>query len=191
MPNANLETVEIPGIPWSLGYGQLRVDAERDARELLERAWLKEDPPRLHLPVDPFAIARKLGIEVYTDYELSLDVSGLLRKRAGYEDPEILLNARDSRNRQRFTCAHELGHYTQRVKRGEDDAWEYIDRRDSLSSKGLAPEEVYANQFAAELLMPSGAVDSRAADSNAAVLALDFGVSGDAMRFRLENLDLV
>lgn len=169
----------------------MTVEAERDARELLERAWLKDDPPRLRLPVDPIAIARQLGIEVYTDYELPPEVSGMLRKRAGYEDPEILLNARDSRNRQRFTCAHELGHYTQRVKSGEDEAWEYVDRRDPLSAQGQAPEEVYANQFAAELLMPRDAVDSRAADSNAAVLALDFGVSGDAMRFRLENLGLV
>lgn len=167
------------------------MEAERDARELLERAWMENGPERLVLPVDPFAIARQLGIQVYTDRSLPPEVSGMLRKQAGYEDPEILLNARDSRNRQRFTCAHELGHYTQRVKSGEDEAWEYIDHRDSLSSQGLKPEEVYANQFAAELLMPRQVVEELAGDSkNAAVLALDFGVSGDAMRFRLDNLRL-
>jgi Zn-dependent peptidase ImmA (M78 family) len=182
--------VEFGEIASGVGYGRLAVEAEHDARELLEKAWL-QDWSSLRLPVDPFAIARKLGIQVYTDYDLAADVSGMLRKRAGYEDPEILLNARDSRNRQRFTCAHELGHYTQRVKTGQDDAWEYVDRRDPLSAQGMRPDEVYANKFAAELLMPQDAVRSRAGDSNAAALALDFGVSGDAMRFRLENLNLV
>jgi Zn-dependent peptidase ImmA (M78 family) len=167
------------------------VEAERDARELLERAWPTEAAAPVYLPIDPIAIARQLGIQVFTDRGLAPEVSGMLRKQAGYEDPEILLNARDSRNRQRFTCAHELGHYTQRVKSGKDEAWEYIDRRDPLSSEGLDPDEVYANQFAAELLMPRDVVEERAGSSkNAAALALDFGVSGDAMRFRLDNLRL-
>jgi Zn-dependent peptidase ImmA (M78 family) len=76
------------------------------------------------------------------------------------------------------------------VKSGKDGVWEYVDKRDPLSSEGLEPDEVYANQFAAELLMPRDVVSERAAGSNAAALAIDFGVSGDAMGFRLENLRL-
>ena len=166
------------------------MEAERDAQNLLEKSWMREGEATPHLPVDPFAIARELGIRVFTDHGLPHDVSGMLRKQAGYSDPELLLNALDTRNRQRFTCAHELGHYTQRVKSGEDDAWKYVDRRDSLSSEGLDADEVYANQFAAGLLMPRHVVRERAAGSNAAALALDFGVSGDAMGFRLRNLGL-
>lgn len=166
------------------------MEAERDAQQLLQKAWRKEPSSEVRLPVDPFAIARELGINVYIDRSLPPDVSGMLRKQAGYSDPEILLNASDSRNRQRFTCAHELGHYTQRVKSGKDGVWEYVDKRDPLSSQGLEPDEVYANQFAAELLMPRDVVSERAAGSNAAALAIDFGVSGDAMGFRLENLRL-
>src|SRR3954469_4734973 len=98
----------------SFGYLQLTMEAENDAWELLEKAWLQDGTSRPHLPVDPFAIARKLGIQVFIDYGLPGEVSGMLRKRSGYQDPEILLNANDSRNRQRFTCAHELGHYNQR-----------------------------------------------------------------------------
>ena len=81
------------------------MNAERNAWELLQKAWTGGDPSRLVLPVDPFAIARKLGIHVFMDSSLPPEVSGMLRKRAGYDDPEILLNASDSRNRQRFTCA--------------------------------------------------------------------------------------
>jgi len=190
MSVTDLESVEIASHPGPVGYGRMAMEAERDARELLERAWMEDGPERLVLPVDPFAIAFKLGLQVFTDRNLPPDVSGMLRKRPGYEDPEILLNSSDSRNRQRFTCAHELGHYTQRVKTGNDDYWEYVDRRDPLSSEGLNPDEVYANQFAAELLMPRDVVSQRAEGSNAAALALDFGVSGDAMRFRLDNLRL-
>lgn len=190
MTVSSLESAEIAGKASDFGYGRLEMEAERDAWELLQRAWLKEGSVPLHLPVDPFAIAKQLGIKVFVDHNLSPEVSGMLRKRAGYADPEILLNANDSRNRQRFTCAHELGHYNQRVKDGLDEAWEYVDKRDSLSSQGLRPDEIYANKFAAELLMPRKAVQARAGDPNPASLALDFGVSADAMRYRLENLGL-
>lgn len=115
----------------------------------------------------------------------------MLKKGAGYEDPEILLNALDSRNRQRFTCAHELGHYTQRLKRHEDDAWEYVDQRDRLLTGGPDSDEAYANRFAAELLMPRDLVLERVDSTNPAAFAVDFGVSGDAMRFRLHHLGLI
>jgi Zn-dependent peptidase ImmA (M78 family) len=166
----------------------ITMKAESDAWELLQKTWVGEDRSRLVLPVDPFAIARKLGIQVFTDRSLPLDVSGMLRKQAGYDDPEILLNANDSRNRQRFTCAHEIGHYSQRVNEGIDGAWEYVDKRDALSSQGQKPEEIYANKFAAELLMPKKAVEQLASKYTAATLGHEFGVSADAMRFRLDNL---
>jgi Zn-dependent peptidase ImmA (M78 family) len=168
----------------------IEMKAESDAWELLQKTWGGEDPSRLVLPVDPFAIARKLGIQVFIDSSLPPEVSGMLRKLAGYDDPEILLNAEDSRNRQRFTCAHEIGHYSQRVKDGVDEAWEYVDKRDALSSKGMKPEEIYANKFAAELLMPKKAVERLTAKYAPATLAYEFGVSADAMRFRLENLGI-
>ena len=60
-------------------------------------------------PVDPVRIAHELGIDVRQSF-LSPNVSGALIKEVG-QDPVILLNANDSRNRQRFTCAHELGHF--------------------------------------------------------------------------------
>ncbi len=75
----------------------------------------------------------------------------MLVKRRG-EDPEIYVHASDSLNRQRFTCAHELGHYVKRSAMG-DEEWEYVEHRALLASQGTDPEEVYANKFAAGLLM--------------------------------------
>jgi IrrE N-terminal-like domain len=166
----------------------LPMKAERDAWELLQKVWTEGDPSNVRLPVDPFLIARKLGIQVFVDFSLSDEISGMLRKLPGYEDPEILLNGNDSRNRQRFTCAHEIGHYSQRVNSGGDGEWMYVDKRDPLSSEGNDPEEIYANKFAAELLMPEKVVEQRAGEYEVTTLAYEFGVSADAMRFRLDNL---
>ena len=174
-----------------LSFGELMSTAESDAQQILERIWHPPpEPQQVRLPVDPFDIARRLGLQVYTDHGLEDEVSGMLVKRAGYDDPEILLNAGDSRNRQRFTCAHELGHYTKRTQAGDDGPWEYVDHRDALSTRGRDPDEIYANQFAAALLMPAPAVRSLAGTLVLPTLAYEFGVSADAMSFRLQNLGL-
>jgi len=162
---------------------------EQDAAELLHATWIGEDGT-IVIPVDPFYIAKRLGIQVFTA-SLDQGVSGLLRKEAGYDDPRIYVNSSDSRNRQRFTCAHELGHYIRRGSgKAADGSWEYVDRRDSLASAGTSPEEVYANQFAAGLLMPRRVVEQLARRFGPASLAAEFGVSLDAVNFRLANLRL-
>ena len=155
--------------------------AERDAARVLASVW------REGLPVDPARIARRLGIEVL-EAPLPRDVSGALIKEAG-EDPRILLNQNDSPNRQRFTCAHEIGHF---VRRGDNpEVYEYIDRRDSLSGQGLLPDEMYANAFAAALLMPAEDVRRLHREKLTDLeLAIRFGVSREAMQYRLTSLGL-
>ena len=162
-------------------------NAERDAREILTAVWT-EGSDDVRLPVDPFYIAEALGIAVFV-VGLDEGVSGMLRKRAGL-DPEIYLQRSDSRNRQRFTCAHELGHYVKRTNAGDDD-WEYIEHRALLASQGSDPDEIYANKFAASLLMPREAVTRLSEQlGTATALAYEFGVSPDAMNYRLANLGL-
>ena len=133
----------------------------------------------MRLPVDPIVIANKLGIKVFKA-GLADGVSGLLVKRVG-RDPEIYVNVKDSDNRQRFTVAHELGHYVKRSSSG-DETWEYVDPRGSLASKGSDPDEIYANQFAASLLMPRSMVE-QLRQTHTTSLAYKFGVSEDAMNF--------
>ena len=161
--------------------------AERDALGLLRAAWAP-DYPDLPAPVDPIYIAQGLGIQVYTAV-LDDGVSGMLVKRPGV-DPAIYLNRLDSPNRQRFTCAHELGHYVKRAST-DDDTWEYVDTRGPNASTGKDPDEIYANGFAAALLMPREAVARMVKNGlTAAEMAYRLGVSLEAMNIRLGVLGL-
>jgi len=140
------------------------------------------------MPVDPVYIAQGLGLQVFTAL-LDEGVSGMLVKRPGV-DPAIYLNRLDSENRRRFTCAHELGHYVKRATT-DDDTWEYVDQRGPSASSGKDVDEVYANGFAANLLMPREAVVRLVEERlTAAGIAYRFGVSVEAMNFQLENLRL-
>lgn len=158
---------------------------EQDAEALLRREWL--DPlGDIRIPVDPVRIARNLGIGVYTA-DLPDNESGRVVNRPN-RDPEIYLNRSDSKNRQRFTCAHELGHYWRRTNAGQFD-YHYIDRRDELAGAGTNPDEIYANQFAAALLMPQYEV-RRSRGAELSLVARTFRVSPEAMAFRRKNLGI-
>jgi Zn-dependent peptidase ImmA (M78 family) len=159
-------------------------DAKKDAERILKTTWGGED----EIPVDPVRIARKLGIDV-VNAQLDPNVAGALVKEVG-QDPIIFLNSNDAPNRKRFSCAHEIGHY---VKRSDQpDQYEYIDLRDSLASAGSDSEEIYANAFAASLLMPEKTVRKlRRRGHSELELAVRFDVSREAMHYRLKNLDLL
>jgi Zn-dependent peptidase ImmA (M78 family) len=167
----------------------MATDPESDAGQILRTVWAPDsDEAPVPLPVDPFVIAQKLGIKAYAA-GLDEGISGMLVKRAG-EDPEIYVHVSDSPNRRRFTCAHELGHYYKRSAAG-DTEWEYVEHRDLLTSAGNNPDEIYANKFAASLLMPRVEVERRFKEGQGLpTLAYEFGVSEDAMNFRLVNLGL-
>lgn len=141
------------------------------------------------IPVDPVTIAKKLGIEVY-ETVLPDTVSGAIIKEKG-KDARILVQANDTDNRKRFTVAHEIGHFIANSDSGED-TFEYVDLRDTESSEGNNPKEVFANKFAAELLMPQDLVKQAfRSTQSVSLLAAQFGVSAEAMRFRLKNLGLL
>ncbi len=166
----------------------LRQEAEAAAHDLLKSAW-GNDLGKCELPIDPFRIASTLGLKVMR-IRLEPDVSGMLAKHPG-QDPEVYINVTDSEVRQRFSCAHEIGHY---IKRGSspgsnDDEWGYIDRRGPSAGHGTNPDEVYANQFAAALLMPEERVGALESEGMSPVaMAVAFKVSLEAMTLRIDNL---
>lgn len=106
------------------------------------------------IPVDPIAIAKSFGINVAYD-DLPGDVSGALVKTKEMSSPIILVDNSDPDVRKRFTIAHELGHYIFNTAVLNMTDYEKIDYRNSKSSDGQNDEEVFANNFAAALLMPS------------------------------------
>lgn len=151
---------------------------------------LVDDDGMLEIPIDPIALAKQLGIPVSYSRGLEEGVSGVIVKEPDEPKPRIILNDRDGGNRQRFTAAHEVGHYFSRLE-DQDSKYGYVDSRDDLSSSGKDPNERWANQFAAELLMPAFAVRKFFADGmSEARLAREFAVSEQAMHYRLRNLGL-
>lgn len=142
------------------------------------------------LPIEPAVIAQWLGVDTFTA-TLANEVAGALVLSPGH-DPAIMLNRGDSRNRQRFTCAHELGHYIQRLNEGRADVEEEVlDFRDTIARQGTNLDEIFANAFAAELLMPEALLRKlRREGLTVSALAGRFDVSGEAMTYRLKNLGL-
>lgn len=104
------------------------------------------------------------------------------------ETPFILVNATHAPQRQRFSLAHEFGHFW--LKHGNT-----YDVKVSWSH--TSPKETQANYFAASFLMPAPAVSEALTrmgrpDITFEVLvqlATIFGVSAQAMRLRLAVLD--
>jgi predicted transcriptional regulator len=137
------------------------------------------------LPVPVESIAEDL-LGLYVEESAELDCSGLLLPA----ERRIVLRAGEAPARQRFTLAHELGHWVCQVKEGHE-APVYCRAADVAPTADRALERE-ANVFAAELLMPESPVRAeweRAA--SAEELAGWFGVSDEAMGWRLYNLGVV
>lgn len=148
-------------------------------------------------PVPVQRIAEGEGVGVFVDDELPPNISGYLARNEN--GAVIVVQEQHHPKRQRFSIAHELGHFllhSPRDYRVSKDT--HFVFRDEISGTGTVPEEIEANQFAAELLMPKAMV-VKALESytglsfNAAVnqLASDFDVSPHAMGIRLSVLGLV
>jgi IrrE N-terminal-like domain len=184
----NAISVEKDRIYEAPAYRQIDMEPGRDAWELLKQVWMTEGPDIIPLPVDPWAISKKLGIAVYRNDELAPDITGILRKAEGFQDPEIILNASDSNERRRFICAHALGHYNRNIELKRAEAWEIVDGRELFNAPIGDAEESYATEFAAELLMPGAALNELGEASTVVGLANLFGVTGDVMGFRLDQI---
>jgi Zn-dependent peptidase ImmA (M78 family) len=150
-------------------------------------------------PIPVEEIARKLGAEVrYIPFEGKGEVSGMLFRDAAQK--LIGVNSLHHPNRQRFTIAHEIGHLL--LHKGEAihvDKTLFVNLRDSASSQAIDDDEIEANRFAAELLMPremllgdlrDQAIDLEG-DEDLLSLARRYKVSMQALTFRLANLGLV
>jgi Zn-dependent peptidase ImmA (M78 family) len=149
-------------------------------------------------PVNVEEVAKHLGLRVMS-MELAADVSGLLITKP--EMSCIVIQKNDTVQRQRFSIAHEIGHFVLRhqFELGEHvhvDRGYRVSHRDQRSSSGTDAKEIEANQFAAALLMPSWIVmDNIKAlgsddlnDEHLTRLARKFRVSEQAMTIRLSVL---
>ena len=148
-------------------------------------------------PVPVKLIAESLGATVrYAPFNGEL--AGMLIRDDVERGVVIGINSLHHPNRQRFTIAHECGHL--QLHEGQrafvDRSPFRINRRDELSSQATDAEEIEANRFAAELLMPYKMImdDVQGSDldidDEAAVreLANRYGVSLQAMTLRIRSV---
>lgn len=114
--------------------------------------------------------------------------------------PVIGVNSHHPPTRKRFTIAHELGHLLLHSKSGVHVDEAVVQMRDARASAGVDEEEMEANRFAAELLMPRSfleedlvALGTIFADDERAIasLAKRYKVSTQAMAIRLSVLNLI
>ncbi len=168
--------------------------ATAQAKETLKAAGVTRPP----VPVE--ALAARMGINIVPE-PLEPEVSGMLYRRAGHS--LIIVNSRHALVRQRFSIAHEIGHY---LLHPHEEAFVNhlrIDHRDAKSSLGIDAKEMEANSFAASLLMPEEWVYKWVKDALSkapigasdedliAKLARAFDVSQNAAHIRLVNLGIL
>lgn len=143
------------------------------------------------VPVKLGAIAKALGLKL-TASTLPAGISGEIRpdptSEAGFN---VRVNRHDSGKRQRFTVAHEIGHFLLHRDQIGDGISDDVLYRSTLSDR----REAEANRIAADLLMPDHLVaewltKARELDveDEAAYLAEVFDVSEAAMKIRLEMI---
>jgi len=109
----------------------------------------------------------------------------------------ILVDSSKPTTRQRFSIAHELGHLFLHLGYDNKTYWNSVSEEDSFKLRnGVSFEEQEANQFAAELLMPSNEFKYVAQNNlidNVYYLndiADYFGTSVDSVNYRGINLGL-
>jgi Zn-dependent peptidase ImmA (M78 family) len=170
-----------------------------------------------HPPVNLEKLASELEINIkYEDIEDH--VSGFIKIYSESDNKDskavIVVNRNHHPNRQRFTIAHEFGHYflhkdksnvfidesfsnALRSKRKNSKYAQF--HRNNESSLGVDLDEIEANKFAASLLMPEHLLESEidrlkidlTNDEHGKRLAKIFQVSVQSLTHRINNLGVV
>jgi len=159
----------------------------KEAAQILRKYRVKGPP----VPVEK--IAETLGAHIrYSPFDGEL--AGMLVRANGQKI--IGVNSLHHVNRQRFTIAHECGHLLLHKGDIHIDRSFRINRRDSVSSLAVDPDEIEANRFAAELLMPFDMIMTDLRERNIDAededelkqLAQKYQVSVQALTHRITNL---
>ena len=141
------------------------------------------------LPVNVDALIREAGLELQK-MPLAEDVAGWIERRSDNRY-RIVVNTRHTHTRQRFTAAHELGHYIYHrdlLGDGVADSRGYrgiaVDNRLNNPSI-LIGHERQANLFAVNLLIPGRLLDDLPRPVDVTAAASAFEVSPEVMGIRL------
>lgn len=164
--------------------------ARKKAVELLTKGGVASAP----VPVEQLAKLAGAAIR-YEPFSGDDNLSGMVHRQPD-GTAVIGVNSLHAETRQRFTIAHEIGHLLlHHDEQLHVDSSFPIGFRTVASSRAEDPKEIEANQFAAELLMPSALLTEDLKgrgldledDSTARMLAQRYGVSVHAMTIRLSR----
>ena len=160
--------------------GHSRVYTASSLRAIAEANGISTSPLEVH------RLADILGIKLLC-IPMDDDISGSLRIAESGDHWIMKVNSLHHPNRQRFTIAHELGHYALHASNNSD----FVDRN-FFRNNDSSPMEREANRFASELLMPEQefreSVKNLAGDIEA--LSKHFKVSTLAVRVRAKTLGM-
>lgn len=159
--------------------------AKGHAIRILHEQQVKDAP----VPIDK--IARKCGVIIqYASLDDQLSGMAFIKNNVSY----IGVNSLHHPNRQRFTIAHELGHHVlhKELLGSSVHVDKVILKRDQVSSSGVDLNEIEANAFAAEILMPTEWIDALLSDgldvadeAKISDIARRFKVSIAALQFKI------
>lgn len=162
--------------------------------------------------VDVFGLIDTMGLQL-TRAKMEPEMSGCIKILG--DQGSIIVNSAHHLHRQRFTAAHELGHYVLHRGASEELLFEdgsfskaIVDKRregarrvfnrDRISEQGTHQIEIEANRFASALLMPEILIEEVVMklhiditdDADVKRLSKRFLVSEQAMIHRLTNLGI-
>ena len=152
-------------------------DIRRQATRLLDSAGISHEPVSLR------DVVSALNLELVTETREPFASEAALEPLG--DGHAIVLNGSSDSGRQRFTIAHEIGHFVLHPERCRPE------RGGAVNEAGRM-EEREADTFAAELLMPDHLVRKPVSEQglDVARLADRFQVSRKAMLARLRHLGL-
>lgn len=143
----------------------------------------------LTVPIDVYEVAKRCDVQIKKSP--SKDFSGVLFRKDGRAF--MAINSSEGKERQRFTIAHELGHFF--LHQMQDT---FIEFRNTSDRTVKSIKEREANQFAAALLMPEvylrqdmEKLSSPVGPEDILNLAKKYQVSFEAMNYRILNLTLI
>jgi Zn-dependent peptidase ImmA (M78 family) len=158
---------------------------ETRAQEILDTLNITSRPT----PVEEIASINKIKISRAPSKEFS----GMLIRKDGHA--LIGINSSEAPVRQRFSIAHELAHFFLHPQK--DTFVDY--RKESKKNEIKSLKETEADHFAAALLMPKKFLEEDIkqldckfiSEKEIRILSNRYEVSGDAMTFRLLNLNFL
>lgn len=156
---------------------------EQKAIDLLDKHTNVDDT------INPIKLAGRLGIKVVEAEFTDDTISGALQIHANdhNEKATIYVKHDDATVRKRFTIAHEIGHFLLHA----NDQTDFVDNQSTFFRNGEKnQQELEANDFAANLLMPRDRVLDiwDRTHNDLEFMSKYFGVSKIAMSYRLRNL---